>query len=126
MIVENRIRKPTSKPIIGTSKGLTTPLGKLLADLIVPVTRIRETSKEAQSTEEVLRAIHATNKRLSDERVRDCVVGSMDVRALYPSLQIEAAAKVVMKQIQELDGVYDGADTILAGVYLATVLPRET
>ena len=46
-----------SRPIVGASKVLTTPLGELLSDLIVRVSKMRENSLEAQPTEEVLRAI---------------------------------------------------------------------
>ena len=65
---------------------MTTPLGKLLTDLIEPITRIRGTSKVAQSTVAILRAIPETNEKLTKDGIRDCVVWSMDVWALYPSL----------------------------------------
>ena len=35
---------PKSRPIVGASKGLTTPLGELLSDLIEPVSRMNEES----------------------------------------------------------------------------------
>ena len=52
-------------------------------------------SREAQSTEEVLRAIEEANHKLKEENIKEIAIGSMDVKALYPSLDIEASAKVV-------------------------------
>ena len=48
---------PASRSILGASKGLTTPLGEMLLDLIVPITMMKPESRDSQSTEEVLRSI---------------------------------------------------------------------
>ena len=40
----------------------------------------------SQSTEEVLKKIETANMRLEEEQVKDAVVGSLDVEALYPSI----------------------------------------
>ena len=50
--------------------------------------------------------------------MQDCVVWSMDIWALYPSLQVEAAAQIVSEQVVESGIVYEGADMRIAGVYL--------
>ena len=42
------------------------------------------------STEEMLSTMEKTNEDV--EQVGDCVVGSTDVKALYPSLDVEFAA----------------------------------
>ena len=52
---------PKSRPIVGAARGLITPLGEILSDLIKPVAKARTKRWEAQSTEEVLRMIEATN-----------------------------------------------------------------
>ena len=46
-----------SRPIVGASRGLTTPLGEVISDLLDPVARARGKIWEAQSTEEILRKI---------------------------------------------------------------------
>ena len=51
---------PKSRPIVGAARGLTTPLGETLSDLIEPVAKARSKQWEAQSTEEVLRMIEET------------------------------------------------------------------
>ena len=48
-------------------------------------------------------------------------IRSMDVVALYPSLDQEESARIVAESIIESDVQYDGVDYDIAGVYLATV-----
>ena len=77
---------PKSRPIVGASKGLTTGLGELLSDILEPLAKSNEDPREAQSTEELMRSIQDANRRLSEAGIGKCLVGSMDVEALYPSL----------------------------------------
>ena len=77
---------PKSRPIVGAARGLTTPLGETLSDLIEPVSKARQCQWEAQSTEEVIRKIEDTNEKLANLKIQDAVVGSLDVIALYPSI----------------------------------------
>ena len=49
--------KPKSRPIVGAARGLTTPLGELLSNILEPIAKSKEKIWEAQSTEEVLRMI---------------------------------------------------------------------
>ena len=86
---------------------------------------MKGTSLEAQSTEEVLRSIEEANIKLRNEKVETVALGSMDVKALYPSLRIKAAAKVVAEEIMKAEIDYQGVDYNAAGSYLATVLPKE-
>ena len=116
---------PKSRPIVGASKGLTTPLGELLSDLIEPVSRMNQDSQEAMSTEEVLRKITDTNKSLREERVESIALGSMDVVALYPSIDQVLSAKIVAETIIESEIEYVGVDMSMAGIYLATIWTKE-
>ena len=75
---------PASRSILGASKGLTTLLGKMLLDLIVPITMMKPESRDSQSTEEVLRSIEDANIKLKEGKVESMAIGSMDVKTLYP------------------------------------------
>ena len=75
---------PASRSILGASKGLTTPLGEMLLDLIVPITMMKPESRDSQSTEEVLRSIEDANIKLKEGKVESMAIGSMDVKTLYP------------------------------------------
>ena len=54
---------------------------------------------EAQSTEEVLHKIEAANKKLEDLKVKELVIGSLDVEALYPSIDQQEGPKIVAQEI---------------------------
>ena len=69
---------------MGASKGLTTPLGEMLLDLIVPITMMKPESRDSQSTEEVLKSIEDANIKLKEGKVESMAIGSMDVKTLYP------------------------------------------
>ena len=116
---------PKSRLIVGASKGLTTPLGELLLDLIELVSRIEHDSNEAQSTEEILRKISEANERLRKEIVKDIALGSMDLVALYPSLDQTKSAEIVAEAIMGSDVVYCGVDYYMAGVYLANIWDKK-
>ena len=45
---------PKSQPIVGAARGLTTPLGETLSELLEPVAKARTQKWEVQSTEEVV------------------------------------------------------------------------
>ena len=49
---------------------------------------------EAQSTEELLRCIEEANQRLKEVDPERVMVGSMDVTALYPSLDQKESARM--------------------------------
>ena len=116
---------PKSCSLEGAIKGLTTPLSEMLSDLIEPISRMDHDSNEAQSTEEVLRMIAEANQKLSVDNVRDVALGSMDVVALYPSLDQDEFAKIVADHIMESEVDFAGVDFDIAGVYLATVWSKE-
>ena len=86
---------PKSQPIVGAARGLTTPLGETLSELLEPVAKARTHKWEAQATEKVLRTIENANTRLEENGVKEIVVGSLDVIALYPSIDQVVGLKMV-------------------------------
>ena len=57
-------------------------------------------SIEAQSTEELLRNTRDTNTAAKQQGLGGCqvVAGSMDITALYPSLDQETSARIVKEE----------------------------
>ena len=86
---------PKSRPIFGAARGLTTPLGEMLSEIIDPIAKARKIQWEAQSTEEVLRQIEETNLKLETEKIEKIAIGSLDVEALYPSISQKDAPRIV-------------------------------
>ena len=94
-------------------------------DLIEPVSKSRHQQWEAQSTEEVLRKIEETNTRLKEEGIKQVVIGSLDVEALYPSIDQVQGPRIVAQEIAKSLLTFETVDTHLLGVYLATVMSKE-
>ena len=98
---------PKSRPKVGADRELTTPLDESISVLIEPVAKARPEQWEAQSTEEVLRIIKETNNRLREEKVKDVLVGSLDVEALYPSIDQIQGPKIVAEEVLKSSLQYD-------------------
>ena len=99
---------PKLRPIVGATKGLTLALGEMILDLIELIARICPEQSEAQSTEELMREIQESYSKISDKSGKEIVVASMDVSALYPSLDQAESARIVKEFISpglEIEGV---------------------
>ena len=75
------------------------------------------------STEEMLAAVEETNSRGISENM---VLGSLDVKALYPSLDIPDTVEVVCQMFEESNITFDGVDYEELGLYLALNLDSRT
>ena len=116
---------PKSRPIVGASKGLTTALGELVSDILEPVARAEPDPKEAQSTEELMSAIKEANLKMKEKEVNECVIGSMDVEALYPSLDQRLSAKIVKEEYIKSDVEIAEVDWKIVALYLAVTASKE-
>ena len=78
-------------------------LGDLLSDLIDALiwTQMETDTDEAESTGELAQKIKTLNDHLKELGEDDLVIGSLDVEALYPSLDILVCAAIVRKEIEE-------------------------
>merc|ERR1711867_161661 len=90
---------PKSRPIVEAARGLTTPLGEQLSDLLEPVAKCRSKIWEAQSTEEVLRKIGEANLTVETQAVKQIIVGSLNVEALYPSIDQKEGPRLVSEEV---------------------------
>ena len=96
---------PKSRPVVGAAQGLTTPIGDLILDIIEPLARVEPEKTEAQSTEELIRSIQEANTGLKNVRDDNTVLASMDVVALYPSIDQREAAAIVLIQFPGCLGI---------------------
>ena len=71
--------------------------------------------------EEVLRKIQDTNQRLQRDRVKNVAIGSLNVEALYPSIDQVEEPRIVAEVIRESRLKYQGVGMHLVGVYLGLV-----
>ena len=113
--VDDQTIGPPTRPVCGGNAAYNHRLSYFLGLLLRPVWQEKETS--CLSTEEMLAAIQSVNEsgRL-DER---CTVGSADVTALYPSIDVEIAATKVNEMFVKSGVEVADVDTRELGLYLA-------
>ena len=113
---------PPTRPVCGASVAYNRRLAHLLSMLIKPIWRNNEGT--CTSTEDMMASIQKVNERLA-ETGEDAVVISLDVKALYPSMDIELTADVVYQLFLERGPTVDGVDASQVGHYLALMMKPE-
>ena len=93
--------------------------------MVEPVSRMDGGSREARSTEEVLRMIGEANKVLERQDTKEIAQGLMDVVGLYPPIDQKEVARVVGEESVDSRVEYKDMNPRLAGIYLATVWSKE-
>ena len=94
-----------------------------------------EIGTECSSTEEMIRGIQDTNRKLEERkssrgmensaRMREIVVISQDVKALYPSLDWDTIVKIIGKILEETEIVFKDINYRNLGKYLAVHMTPE-
>ena len=116
---------PKSRPVCDGSQCYNAPLGDMLSDLISPIHKSNKEHKEVQSTEEMLAKIEETNEKLAEMGIKNGVLGSMDVEALFPSIDQEDSARIVAEEMIKHGVEYEGVDVRLATHYLGVCMTKE-
>ena len=111
---EDQEKGPPVRPICGANAGYNSKLSHLISTLIKPL-HTRDTN-ECNSTEDLLANISQLNNNATDT---EYVIGSLDVKALYPSLNIEATASIVAESYYENDYNIEGIAQTDLGLYLS-------
>ena len=102
------------RPVCGARECLTKRTSYLLSKLLAPI--IPQGGTQCESTDELLAEFERVNKqRDADPR---WVVGSLDVKSLYPSLDIEVCAIVVAKAVMDSGLVFENLQWQEIGLYL--------
>ena len=96
---ENEVTGPPTRPVCGATAAHNGKLSHLLSMMLKEVKKLDEDSSE--STEDILAEIQEVNERtgatMQDEE--KLIVGSLDVKALYPSIDVDFAADVVANEV---------------------------
>ena len=89
-----------------------------------PVAKAREVIWESQSTEEVLRRISEANLELKKDGAKKIMVGSLDVEALYPSIDQKEGPRIVSEEVLKSKVKFQNINYHLAAVYLGTTMDK--
>ena len=81
--------------------------------------------KEVQSTEEMLAKVEQANQDLKLRNVMEGFLASINVEALFPSINQKVSARMVARELVRNGVRYQGADVELATHYLDSCMSKE-
>ena len=116
---------PPTRPVCGASAAHNGKLSHLISMILKEVKRADEDSCE--STDDIMAAIQSVNEEHCVVNGNKLCVGSLDVKALYPSLNIPYAAEKICDEFMEseIEFVYESIDTYELGLYLVLTVSDE-
>ena len=118
--VENDYKGPPLRPVCDATSGYLNKLAHLMSKILIQFWKNEE--ENCTSTEELLADFDELNEvGLTSEHF----VGSADVKALYPSLDIDCVIENVGKMIVESEIDVKGLDMQELGLYLSLTRDRQ-
>ena len=113
-VYEDKEIGPPVRPVCGGSAAYNNKFSHLISSLLKHVWKDCDTACE--NTEEILAEIRDHNQHGIEG---DAVIGSLDVKALYPNLDVGFTAEIVAKEFRESQFEVEGIDYKELGLYLA-------
>ncbi|KAL8613584.1 hypothetical protein ACOMHN_022003 [Nucella lapillus] len=105
---------PPVRPVCRGSAAYNNKFSHLISSLLKHVWK--DCATACENTEEILAEIRDINQHGIEN---DVVIGSLDVKALYPSLDVGFTAEIVAKEYRESQFEIEGIDYREVGLYLA-------
>ena len=112
--IEDKEKGPPVRPVCSATNAYNSKLAHLINTYLANIWKNEE--ENCASTEELL----AEFDKINEKGVKQgCFIGSADVIALYPSLNIEKVTEVVADMINESNVTLEGVNYEETGLYLA-------
>ena len=111
---------PPQRPVCGAVVASNYHLSHFISTVLQPV--IQQAKHPCNSTEDMLSRVRMVNETVD---LRNCVIGSMDVKALYPSIDIDFAVEKCVEMIVESGVTFKNVNTDELGLYLALTVERS-
>ena len=118
----NEYSGPPVRPVCGAVVGYNCKLSHIVSVLLAEVWKSKENSAICMSTEDMIAEMNRVNQNQEDENL---IIGSTDVVALYPSLDIEFTIDKVCEVFFESNISVRGTDDLELGLYLALTTSSE-
>ena len=103
---------PKTRPLMNASASMNQRISDVFLDLLTYLFMSEQETAEVISTEDFLSKIEAFNDKIRQGKTNDeeIMVGSLDVEALYPSIDVDLAASIVKAKIMESPLKMEGVD----------------
>ena len=115
-IYQNDIEGPPVRPLCDGSDCISRRFSFFISKILQEVDAKKDTASD--STEDMLAAISECNVELQNTS-NNISIGSADVKALYPSLDIPFTIEVVCEQMFKSNISFEGVDSEELGLYLS-------
>ena len=114
------------RPIVNAMDGPKKTASDIYSDVLSAVVDSRNYGTLCSSTEELLEAFESYNKsnNLSKNK-EERVVGSMDAVSLYPSLEANRSAEIIIEEVIRSEVNFENIDSHELGIYLRKNLSSE-
>jgi len=112
---EDRRKGPPVRPLCDVSDSYGHKLSYFISRILKEIND--EQTTVCDSTEDMLAAIREANENTNMNN--DSVIGSMDVKALYPSLDLNYTIEIVCQEFYKSNVKIEGVDYLELGLYLS-------
>ena len=121
--------KPSGLHMRAICNGMVGPkkaLSEMVSESLEAILEVNG-NRICKSTEEILYMFEQYNKQIMDinESTKEKIIGSMDVKSLYPSIEAESAAEIVKNEIIASNVTFEGLDMDELGRYLRNNLTTQ-
>ena len=117
---EDQVKGPPVRPVCGAVVSANYRISYFMSMLLKPFVKLAE--EACDSTEDLLYRIEKCNQ---EEDITNSIIGSFDVDALYPSLDIKFSIEKCVELISEFEFEFRHFDIEETGLYLAMNIKRD-
>ena len=121
---ENEVEGPPVRPVCGANQAPNSRLSNFLSRIVNDYADTSGIATECRSSEEMRAAFEEYNSRQPEER-KDSAIISMDVKALYPSMELDEVVSSVEEMIKTSEREVEKVDYGEIGRYLAVTMTKE-
>ena len=116
---------PPTRPVCGATDGPLARLQNLVSKPLQLYANEYNNGTKCDSSENLIRAILDTNKKIEKEKISNVLVLSMDVKALYPSLEQGECCRIIEEVVRESEVDIVGVDWREMALFLVVTLGKE-
>ena len=118
---------PQTRPVCGASDSINGELSETTSDILDAASDALETV-EVTSTEDLLGKLEEVNEILKTKKTPEegYFVGSLDAKALYPSLDIRKCSRIAAERVIQSGVEIQGVNWEWATVYVALNMPKHS
>ena len=117
---EDPVKGPPLRPVCGAVIASNYRMSYFLSMILKPY--IKQVEQIFDSTSDMLARVERCNK---EKDLKNCIIGSFDVEALYPSIDVDLAVDKCLELISNSNITFKGIDFAEVGLYLSLTVKKK-